>query len=188
MIQKMIQSVLILALLVLFSCSDEQEDVDKMQKLLEVGEQTMQHSTDYDVKIKVCNDMIILLQNFVKKHPEGEWSNTAQTALMSWESRRDIISREKESLTTELYSRLKARAKQEAKNAHPLSDIEGEVNLDKRDEWKQGSWIAVKDIYSIRMRGSILGTSIFKLKVVVQGHIATDTKQVSLDENAAVVE
>src|SRR5258707_1298958 len=48
--------------------------------------------------------------------------------------------------------------------------------------------IRINQIYSVRMRGALLGTSIFKLAVYTSGRIAMDSKSVSVDDRANVEE
>ncbi len=68
-----------------------------------------------------------------------------------------------------------------------MSNIE-EVHLDKRDKRTVGANILVTDVYAVRMRGAILGSHIFKLKITVSGGINPSTKRVFVDDNAAVEE
>jgi hypothetical protein len=70
---------------------------------------------------------------------------------------------------------------------HPLSDIENIV-LSSRDKIKNGNNIIVKDVYDVRMRGKLIGTNIFKLKVYVSGNIAMDDKVIQVLDGAYVEE
>ncbi len=78
-------------------------DFDAVQKLQDAAEEVMQHSTDYAVRMKSCDDMINSLQTYVSKHPEGEWTTSAKTSLMSWESRKTTLDRELSSLSNKLF-------------------------------------------------------------------------------------
>lgn len=172
---------------VIFSCSSQKTDYEDVQKLQDASEQVMQHSTDYDVRLKACNDMTNSLQAFLTKHPEGEWSNIARTALLSWESRRDALVEEKAALLNQLNAKLQAKAEEEAHKVHSMCNIE-RMTVYSHDETKEGSQIVVKTTYAVRMRGAILGMDIFKINVTVSGRIATDTKEVSVDQRVTVVE
>ncbi|MCJ7457421.1 MAG: hypothetical protein MUP17_00305 [candidate division Zixibacteria bacterium] len=162
-------------------------DFEAVQKLQDAAEQIMQHSTDYAVRMKSCDDIINSLQTYISKHPEGEWTTSAKTALMSWESRKATLEQELSSLSNKLYGLLKERAIQEANKVHRMSNIE-EVRLDSRDKKAVGANIQVTDVYAIRMRGAIIRSSIFKLKVTVSGGIVPETKRVFVDESATVEE
>lgn len=162
-------------------------DFEAVQKLQDAAEQIMQHSTDYAVRMKSCDDIINSLQTYISKHPEGEWTTSAKTALMSWESRKATLEQELSSLSNKLYGLLKERAIQEAKKVHSMSNIE-EVRLDSRDNKAVGANIQVTDVYAIRMRGAIFGSQIFKLKVTVSGSIVPETKGVFVDKSATVEE
>jgi hypothetical protein len=162
-------------------------DFEAVQKLQDAAEQIMQHSTDYVVRMKSCDDIINSMQAYISKHPEGEWTTSAKTALMSWESRKATLEQELSSLSNKLYGLLKERAIQEANKVHRMSKIE-EVRLDIRDKKAVGANIQVTDVYAIRMRGAIIGSHIFKLKVTVSGGIVPETKHVFVDKNAIVEE
>lgn len=162
-------------------------DFEAIQKLQNAAEQVMQHSVDYAVRTKSCDDIISSLETYISKHPEGEWTASVKTALMSWESRKATLEQELSFLSNSLYGLMKDRAIAEAKKVHGMSNIE-EVRLDKRDKKTIGANIHVTDVYAIRMRGSILGTSIFKLKITVSGDIDPTTKRVVVDDNTAVEE
>ncbi|MBI1804759.1 MAG: hypothetical protein HY033_13545 [Ignavibacteriae bacterium] len=162
-------------------------DFEEVQKLQDAAEQVMQHSTDYVVWMKSCDDMINSLQTYLTKHSEGEWNTSAKTALMSWQSRKSTLEQELSTLGNKLFGMMKDRAMHEAKSRHGLSNIE-EVRLDSRDKKTVGANIQVTDVYAIRMRGALLGTSIFKLKVTVSGNIDPEIKRVFVNENATVEE
>ena len=162
-------------------------DFEAIQKLQDAAEQVMQHSTDYVVRTKSCNDIINSLQTYISKHPEGDWTASAKTALMSWESRKTTLEQELSSLSNRLYGQMKDRAIVEAQRVHGMSNVE-EVRLDKRDKKAIGANIQVTDVYAIRMRGAILRSSIFKLKITVSGGIDPATKRVFVDDNVVVEE
>jgi hypothetical protein len=158
-----------------------------VQKLQDAAEQVMEHSFDYDVKIKSCDDVISALKSYLQKHSDTEWGKTAQTTLMSWQSRRDALQQELTSLNEKLSKMLAERAVYEAKMKHAFCNIEG-IKLEKHDTRKDGVYILVKDNYFVRMKGALLGLDIFKLNVNVSGRISMDTKDVTVDENAIVEE
>lgn len=162
-------------------------DFEAIQKLQGAAELVMQYSTDYVVRTKSCDDIINSLNGYISKHPEGDWTTSAKTSLMSWESRKSILEQELSSLSNKLYYQMKDKAIAEAKKTHGMSEIE-EMLLNNRDKKVVGDNIQVTDVYSIRMRGAILGTHIFKLKVTVSGDIIQATKQVFVNNNAVVEE
>jgi len=184
--RKHLPAILLIALL-LVSCSNPRADYEEVQKLQDAAEQVLQRSPDYDVRIKSCDDAISALQRFLDKHKEGEWTDVARNALASWQARKSNFEREINSLMEQLSSQLRERAIEEAKKVHPASNIEN-LNLENRARRKEGYNILLNDTYSIRMRGAILGTHIFKLTVRVSGSIAMDSKKIFVDENARVEE
>jgi PBP1b-binding outer membrane lipoprotein LpoB len=173
--------------LVLSSCANPKADYEEVQKLLSASEQTIQQTADYDIRIKSCDDAMGALQAFLNKHKEGEWTNVAKNSLAAWESKKSAFQQELNSLSEELFSQLKKRAIEESKKVHSFSNIEN-INLENRAKSKDGYLLLVTDTYSVRMRGAIVGTSIFKLVVKVSGRIAMDSKQVFVDERATVEE
>ena len=84
----------------------------------------MQHSSDYAVEIKNCDDMTEQLQQYISKHPKSDWSASAQTALMSWKSRKAHIEQQLNSLIMKVANLMEQRVRQEAKKVHPMSNIE----------------------------------------------------------------
>jgi len=172
---------------VFISCSSQKADYEEVQKLQDAAEQVFQRTVDYDVKIKACDDAINVLQTFLTKHKEGEWSNIAKSALDSWQSRKSAVQQESGTLMESLYSQLKQRAIDETQKAHPASRIENIV-LANRVSNKEGSKMAINDIYHVRMKGTILGTHIFKLTVRVSGHVVMDSKAIIVDEKVIVEE
>lgn len=147
----------------------------------------MQNSTDYVIRMKNCDDIISLLKNYISKHPEGELTTSVKTSLMSWQSRKAILEQELNSLSNKLYSQLQDRAIFEAQKVHRMSKVE-RVNLEERKRETIGIKIHVTDIYAIRMRGTIIGKSIFKLNVTVSGNIDTATKQIFVNDKVKVDE
>jgi len=57
----------------------------------------------------------------VAKHQEGEWTNTAKTALDSWQSKKSSLQQEVTSLSEELYRLMNDRATELASSHHPVS-------------------------------------------------------------------
>lgn len=177
----------VLIALVLESCADPKKDYEDVQKLQDAAEQVIQRSPDYDTRIRACDNAIGAIERFLQEHKEGEWSNIAQNALSSWQSRKTSLEQELTALSELLYSKLQDRAVSECKKIHPASNIE-EVKLDNRATTKDGNNVRVSDTYSVRMRGAVLGTHIFKLTVRVSGWIAMDSNRVFVDETAIVDE
>ena len=173
-------------LLFMPSCSDPKADYDTVQKIQEASELTIERTSDFDVKTKACDDAINALQTFVTKHQEGEWSNTAKTALESWQSKKSSLQQEVTSLSEKLYRLMTERAAELASNHHPVSKIE-KMQLADRQTRKEADKIVVSDSYTVKMRGAILGKEVFNFSVKVLGHISTDSKSVTID-NAVIDE
>ncbi|MGB8298561.1 MAG: hypothetical protein WCG85_24310 [Polyangia bacterium] len=173
-------------LLFLPSCSDPKADYDNVQRIQEASELTIERTSDYDVKIKACDDAINALQSFVSKYKEGEWSNTARTSLDSWQSKRSSLQHEITSLSDNLYHLMADRATGLADSHHPLSKIE-KIQLADRQTKKEADKIIVNDSYSVKMRGAIIGKEVFNFSVKVIGHVSTNSKSVSID-NAVIEE
>ncbi len=104
-------------------------DFEEIQKLQDAAEDVMQHSFDYAVRMKSCADMINALQEYLLKHPTSEWSTSAETALMSWKSRRAALVQELGSAFNKLSLLMKQRAIQEAQKVHNWSYV-------KRCRWR----------------------------------------------------
>ena len=173
----------LLALLILPCCSDPKADFDTVQKIQDTSELTIQRTADYSIKAKACDDAINALQSFLAKHTEGEWANTARTAIDSWRSRKSSLQQEFASLSQKLFQLTHDQAVQLAVKHHPASKIE-KIEL---SDWKSttdGLKIVVNDVYSVKMRGQIVGIHVFNFKVNVSGHISTDTKEVAVDNSA----
>lgn len=176
----------ILFLLFLPSCSDPKADYDTVQKIQEASELTIERTSDFDVKTKACDDVINALQMFLSKHSEGEWTNTAKTALASWQSKKASLQQEITSLSEKLYRLMNDRATELATKHHPVSKIE-KLQLADRQTNKEADKIVVNDSYSVKMRGAILGKEVFNFSVKVSGHISTNSKSVAID-NAVIEE
>ena len=175
-----------LAFLILPSCSDQKADFDSVQKIQDTSELTIQRTADYNIKAKACDDAINALQSFLAKHTDGEWANTARTALDSWHSRKSSLQQEFTSLSQKLYQLMSTQAVQLADKHHPASKIE-KIELSDRKSTIDGPKIVVNDVYSVKMRGQIIGMHVFNFKVNVSGHISTDTKNVAV-ENSSIDE
>jgi len=166
---------------------NSKHDFDELQKLQVASEQVMQSSTDYAVRLKSCEDMIAALQSYLSNHQASAWTSVVNTSLLSWQSRKTDLERELSTLNSQLYTLLRDRAIAEAQRAHGMSRIEQMV-LENRDTKAVGSNILIADVYAIRMRGTLIGSHIFKLKVTVSGGISPESKRVFVDEKAIVEE
>jgi PBP1b-binding outer membrane lipoprotein LpoB len=173
-------------LLFLPSCSDPKADYDTVQKIQEASELTIQRTSDFDVKITACDDAINALQSFVTKYQQGEWTNTAKTALESWQSKKSSLQHEITSLSNKLYQLMNDRANQLADSHHPASRIE-KILLADRQTKKEADKIIVNDSYLVKMRGAIIGREVFNFGVKVTGHVSTNSKSVEVD-NAVIEE
>ncbi len=160
-------------------------DFEEVQKLQDATEQVMQHTTDYAVRTKSCDIVINALDTYLARHTEGEWIAPAKTALASWQSRKDTLEQELASLSDKLYGMMKARAIQAAKNRDGRSKVE-EIKLDNREKKTLGANIQVTDVYAVRMRGSLSGSSTIELKITVSGRIDPVRKKVYVDEKPIV--
>jgi len=173
-------------LLLLPSRSDPKADYDTVQKIQEASRLTIERTSDFDVKIKACDDAINALQAFVTKHPKGELTNTAKTALASWQSKKSSLQQEVTSLMDKLYRLMNDRAIELAKRHHPASKIQM-MQLADRQTKKEPDKIVVNDSYAVKMRGAIVGKEVFNFLVKVSGHASTDSKSVTVD-NAVIEE
>ncbi len=162
-------------------------DFEKIQKLQQAAEDVMQHSSDYAVQMKSCDDMTEQLQQYVSKHPKGDWIASAQTTLMSWKSRKANITQQLNSLIMKLSNLIEQRVRQEAKKVHPMSNIE-KLQVESTNTNAIGGNIKVTSIVAVRMRGAIFGKDIFKLEITVSGEIVPESKQVFVDDDVKVVE
>ena len=186
--RRTIQLFIAISISVLFSsCSNQKAEYEEVQTILNATDQTIQQTSDYDIKIKTCDDAINALNKFVTMHKEGEWVNIAKNSLAAWESKKSSFQQELESLYGNLSMKLRQKAIDGSKNIHPLSNIEI-INRDNMSTIKDGYNIRVTENYSVRMRGSMLGASIFKLNVRTSGRIAMDTKVVLADDGVTVQE
>ncbi|RPH52423.1 MAG: hypothetical protein EHM85_02885 [Desulfobacteraceae bacterium] len=165
---------------IVFSCANSKAEYEEVQKLQNITEQTIQHTSDYDLKIKACDGAINVLNDFVTKHKDGKWNTTATTALQSWESKKYSLQQEIELLTKKLSDLMNYRAFEEANKLHPGSRIE-QLSLSVHKSEKYGTKFIFNNTYSAKMRGAFLGKHIFNFVVKVSGHIATDTKQAVVD-------
>ena len=173
-------------LLFLPSRSEPKAGYDTVQKIQEASELTIERTSDFDVKIKACDDAINALQSYLTKHQEGELTHTAKTALDSWLSKRASLQHEITSLSDKLYQLMKDRATQLASRHHPASKIENMYLADRQTK-KVTDKIAVNDSYTVKMRGAIFGKEVFNFLVKVSGHVSTDSKSVTVD-NAVIEE
>ncbi len=162
-------------------------DFQKIKDLQDAAEDVIQHSFDYAVRIKSCSDMISALQSYLSKHPSGEWSTSAQTALMSWESRKTALLQDLRSLLGKLSSLLQQHAVQEAQKRHNWSKVE-RMQLQSSDTTSSGGLIYVTSTYAVRMVAILMRTDIFKLQITVSGEIDPQRNQATVDSNVQVVE
>lgn len=162
-------------------------DFQKVQELQNAADNLIQHTFDYAVRLKSCSDMISALQDYLTKYPTGEWSTSAQTALMSWESRRAAFLQGLHSLLDRLSSLMTQRAIQEAQRIHNFSKVE-RVQLQSSDTTSTAGLIHVTSTYAVRMVAVLLREDIFKLHVTVSGEIDPRTNQALVDNNVQVVQ
>ena len=169
-------------------CSNEAGEFRRTQHLLAENQQAMQRSLDYDVRIKLCESSVQSLQQFVESYPHGDSIGTARSLLNLWSVKHDETAREKASLMSRLYLLLKGKALQEARHQHPLSKSPEDVVLQNREEWKQGSLIVVRDIYSVTMHEASKAEILIKMKVSVSGSVSMETRRVFVDDAVNITE
>jgi len=172
---------------VFYSCSNPESDYREVQKLLDMSDKVIQQTADYDIKIQACDNAINVIQKFLGKYKEGEWSDVAHNNLSAWESRRSVFLQEKTSLFQELFDQLLQKAMTESNKRHILTNVES-IRLENRSQSKEGYTIEVKDIYAVRLKGAIIGRDIFKLLVEVSGRIDMSLKKVFVNNNASIEE
>jgi hypothetical protein len=137
--------------------------------------------------MKSCDDMIGALQEYFSNHPQSDWSTSAQTALMSWKSRKANLVQQLSFLFNKLSKLMEQRAIQEAEKVHQMSNVE-KIQLERSDTTSVGGNINITKVYAVRMVGSIAGKHIFKLDITISGGINPETKQTFVKENVKVVE
>jgi len=176
-----IKYIFIITLPVVFlCCSDQKTEYEAIQKIQDECARSIQRTSDYDLKIKSCDDAISSLQGFISKNNEGEWSNVAKTALSTWQENKESLIQKFKSLTDMLNKKMNARAVEVAKNLHPGSEIE-KIQLTESNSRKEPDRVVTDAIYSVKMRGKIFGIHVFNFIVKVSGHIATDSNKVLID-------
>jgi hypothetical protein len=169
------------------SAIERDRDYEHVMKVQQTSNETQGYTSDYDIKIKSCDDVIASIRDFKAKHYQDEATPLLTTALSSWESRRAAYEQELNALYERAYELNKIKAIRAAEKWHSLSDIE-EINLVSRDKKKDGNKIYVADSYHVRMRGRLIGTHIFKLNVKIESCISMDTKIVEMSRDPCVEE
>lgn len=181
-----------------------QRDFSEVSKIQEVSEQTMKNTYDYDIKIQTCQNVINSLTSFLDKYRgqdlnamtrtlsmsasgSSDFLGSLNTLLDSWKQRKSACENEFNTLKKRGYEMNLEKAKQRAQQQHLMSNIEN-IDLQDRQTRKEGNNFIIQDTYNIRMRGIIIGTSIFKFTVQVTSRIAMDTKNVFIDNEPIVVE
>jgi hypothetical protein len=163
------------------------EAYDKLQVALASSEQVMSATYDYDIKIQNCDDAINAIQNFLQSYDQTELGAPLQTTLIAWQQRKSACNEEFNSLDEELFNLCKAKAIDVAEAQHSMSYVET-INLASQKKTKDGNKVILNNAFDVRMRGSVIGKHIFKLKVFVDGYFAMDTKKVGVYDNARVEE
>ncbi len=166
---------------------NRQKDYQGLKTVQEASEQVLRTTADYDVRNQACENAIVSLQAFLTKYPAAEEASLVHTSLDAWKSRKSTLANELASLMNEFDSLSKEAATSAAFKQHALSNIE-KIELENREKRTEGSGMFVRDVYAVRMRGKILGTSIFKLKITVEGTISMDTKKVTVNDKPLVEE
>lgn len=177
---------LFLFVMLLTTCSNSEEEYNKVKKLQEDTEKSVAVTNDYDLKIQYCDNVISFIEQFLNDRKQDSFTDAASIDLKSWQTKRISFLEELDSLNELLYQRMAQRATVEAKNHHLGSNIE-EIKLDTRNTRKGSNKIIVDDIYSVKMRGKFFGKNVFNFKINVTGYIATDIKDVAI-ENVIIEE
>ena len=165
----------------------EEQAYAKLRTTLGSSEQVMSSTYDYDIKMKSCDDAVGSIQEFTRRFADSEFNPFLQTALISWQQRKSACQEELNSLLGKFAEISRDKAVDLATAQHLMSNIE-KIELSSREKHKDGNKIRISDVYNVRMQGIILGTSIFKFNVHVNGYIAMDTKAVGLYNDAYVEE
>jgi len=165
----------------------ENKAYDEITKIQEASELIMENSNDYDVRIHSCDNVLNALTSYKSHYLVGKSDNTIATSLESWQGRKAALEREIKSLREKAFNLNREEALRLSKQQHNFSNVE-KIELEKRTENKEGNNINIKDIYNVRMVGAIIGTNIFKLRITVTSHIATDSKSVWVDDDSIVEE
>ncbi len=166
---------------------ERQKDFQVLGTTRGMSEQILKTTYDYDVRTQACDNVISSLQKFLYKYPVAEETPLVKTSLDAWKSRKAEIENEYASLLSKFAELSRQSCIKAATDRHPLSNIES-IELEKREKQVMGFNIAIRDIYAVRMKGRILGTSIFKLRITVDGSIAADTKQTSVGKSPLIEE
>jgi len=165
----------------------EEQAYAKLQTTLSSSEQIMSNTYDYDIKMSSCDDAINGIQEFTGGYLDSEFGPSLQKTLVSWQQRKSACQEELNSLIGKFSRISQDKAIEMANVQHMMSNVEN-LELASRDNKKSGNKIIINDIYDVRMRGVILGTSIFKFKVYVNGYIAMDSKTAGVYNDAYVEE
>lgn len=164
-----------------------QVEYAKVEQVLKSNDRVFRNTDDFDIRMDLCNNAIAAITEYQKKHSEGEWYNIAKASLANWQQRLKETRESKTRLLDELHATLKSKSENAAKKQHPLSKIE-ECILAGSEEFKKGADLCITDTYEIRMRGNILGHSIFKLIANATGCIVAATQTVVSEKDVTLIE
>jgi hypothetical protein len=191
-------SVLVLLLLLLFYshsngnqnsffAPNAKKDYEKIVKLQQETEQSFLETHDFDIKIKGCENVILALNEFLKNYPNDKHNVTFTPDLESWKTKKFAFTSEQNMLINKLSSLLGKKAGETAQKKHPMSKIEA-IDLASQDKHTVGEKLNLTNVYSVRMKGKMLGKSIFKLSITTSGSIDTEDKSVLVNDKAQVEE
>jgi len=167
--------------------SSAKKDYEKLIELQQGTEQTFLQTHDFDIKINGCDNVINHLNKFLKRYPDDKRSDKVATALESWKSQKITFNLQLNSLVNNLSSLLSKKAAEAAQKKHPMSKIE-EIALASQDKHTVGEKLNLTNVYSVRMKGKMLGKSIFKLSITTSGSIDIEDKNVLVNDKAQVEE
>jgi DNA repair exonuclease SbcCD ATPase subunit len=164
-----------------------ERDYSQLKAIEETSEHTLGMVHDYDVRATACDNVINAIEGFLQKYPEAQVKTVLITSLDAWKARKGELSAEFTSLLDQFGKATRERASKAAVSRHGLSHIES-MEFKNREKSNEGVNLKVADTYIIRMKGNVLGTSIFKLKIIVSGFIALDTKRITIDSSPSIEE
>lgn len=167
--------------------SGAKKDYEKLSQLQQDAEQSFLETHDFDIKIKSCDNIINSLNQFIKKYPKDKWGDTATTALETWTTKKSALVSQENMLIMKLSSLLSQKAREAAQKKHKMSNVES-FDLASQEKHIEGDKLNLINTYSVRMKGKLLGKSIYKLSISTSGSINIEDKMTTVNDNAQVEE
>jgi hypothetical protein len=167
--------------------SSAKKDYEKLIELQQGTEQTFLQTHDFDIKINGCDNVINHLNKFLKRYPDDERSDKVATALESWKSQKITFNLQLNSLINDLSSLLSKKAAEAAFKKHKMSKIEA-IDLISQDKHTDGNKLFLTNVYTVRMKGKIIGKTISKLSISTSGSINIEDKSTLINDKAQIEE